>query len=213
MRATYRGEDDDLLPSDHAPGHHQTSDAPRRGPATHVLVGAHRQARRQQPHRCQALAPRAQAACTSCALGVPPRRPARGGVPPPMPSGLRPRRSRSLVWAPSPSPSPPPRWMGCVVRFVATRASRGLGVDWRGLGVVWSVGGLVLRGFGLCGSCVCPVCVPAPPRCLFIGKKTPGGAGQISIYQERVPTCAHGDFFVASSWPVAFGHARSPGAD
>ena len=26
-----------------------------------------------------------------------------------------------------------------------------------------SVGGLVLRGFGLCGSCVCPVCVPAPP--------------------------------------------------
>jgi hypothetical protein len=59
--------------------------------------------------------------------------------------------------------------MGCVVRFVATRASRGLGVDWRGLGVVWrarareSVGGLVLRGFGLCGSCVCPVCVPAPP--------------------------------------------------
>ena len=44
---------------------------------------------------------------------------------------------RSLVWAPSPSPSPPPRLMGCVVRFVATRASRGLGVVWRGLGVVW----------------------------------------------------------------------------
>ena len=84
-----------------------------------------------------------------------------------MPSDSRPRRSRSLVWAPSPCPSPPPRLMGCVVRFVATRASRGLGVDWRGLGVVWrarvGVGGLVLRGFGLCGSCVGPVCVPAPP--------------------------------------------------
>jgi hypothetical protein len=84
-----------------------------------------------------------------------------------MPSGSRPRRSRSLVWAPSPSPSPPPRLMGCVVRFVATRASRGLGVVWRGLfgcGLAReSVGGLVLRGFGLCGSCVCPVCVPAPP--------------------------------------------------
>jgi len=88
-----------------------------------------------------------------------------------MPSDSRPRRSRSLVWAPSPCPSPPPRLMGCVVRFVATRASRG----WVWTGAVWvwsgareSVGGLVLRGFGLCGSCVCPVC-PGSPRCLFTG--------------------------------------------
>jgi hypothetical protein len=101
-----------------------------------------------------------------------PRRPARGGVPPPMPSDSRPRRSRSLVWAPSPCPSPPPRLMGCVVRFVATRASRGLGVDWRGLGVVWRarVGGWV--GFEgvrfvrfVCLSRVCP----GSPRCLFTG--------------------------------------------
>jgi len=60
--------------------------------------------------------------------------------------------------------------MGCVVRFVATRASRGLGVDWRGLGVVWRarVGGWV--GFEgvrfvrfVCLSRVCP----GSPRCLF----------------------------------------------
>jgi hypothetical protein len=64
--------------------------------------------------------------------------------------------------------------MGCVVRFVATRASRGLGVDWRGLGVVWRarVGGWV--GFEgvrfvrfVCLSRVCPgspgVFLPAPP--------------------------------------------------
>jgi len=57
-----------------------------------------------------------------------------------MPSGLRPRRSRSLVWAPSPSPSPPPRLMGCVVRFVATRASRGLGGQ----------GGFVIEFGGVC---------------------------------------------------------------
>jgi hypothetical protein len=90
-------------------------------------------------------------------------------------SDSRPRRSRSLVWAPSPCPSPPPRLMGCVVRFVATRASRGLGVDWRGLGVVWRarVGGWV--GFEgvrfvrfVCLSRVCP----GSPRCLFTGKKT-----------------------------------------
>ena len=53
--------------------------------------------------------------------------------------------------------------MGCVVRFVATRASRGLGVDWRGLGVVWRarVGGWVgFEGVRLvrfvCLSRVCP---------------------------------------------------------
>jgi len=89
-----------------------------------------------------------------------------------MPSDSRPRRSRSLVWAPSPCPSPPPRLMGCVVRFVATRASRGLGVDWRGLGVSWRarVGGWV--GFEgvrfvrfVCLSRVCP----GSPRCLFTG--------------------------------------------
>jgi hypothetical protein len=32
-----------------------------------------------------------------------------------------------------------------------------------GVSMLLLVGGLVLRGFGLCGSCVCPVCVPAPP--------------------------------------------------
>ena len=99
-----------------------------------------------------------------------------------MPSDSRPRRSRSLVWAPSPCPSPPPRLMGCVVRFVATRASRGLGVDWRGLGVVWRarVGGWV--GFEgvrfvrfVCLSRVCP----GSPRCLFTGTGT-----------ERLTACA-----------------------
>jgi hypothetical protein len=67
--------------------------------------------------------------------------------------------------------------MGCVVRFVATRASRGLGVDWRGLGVVWRarVGGWV--GFEgvrfvrfVCLSRVCP----GSPRCLFTGYPVPG---------------------------------------
>ena len=92
-------------------------------------------------------------------------------------------------------PSPPPRLMGCVVRFVATRASRGLGVDWRGLGVVWRarVGGWV--GFEgvrfvrfVCLSRVCP----GSPRCLFTGRAGAlvgwdGCEGRLSVCPVFVP--------------------------
>ena len=78
----------------------------------------------------------------------------------------------------APSPLPPPR-LGAVAISVTTTALDGVcgavcgdarvpgfgcGLARFGCGLAHeSVGGLVLRGFGLCGSCVCPVCVPAPP--------------------------------------------------
>ena len=78
----------------------------------------------------------------------------------------------------APSPLPLPR-LGAVAISVTTTALDGVcgavcgdacvpgfgcGLARFGCGLAReSVGGLVLRGFGLCGSCVCPVCVPAAP--------------------------------------------------
>ena len=78
-----------------------------------------------------------------------------------MPSGSRPRCSHPRLGAVAISVTTTAldRVSGLVCGELATRARS------RGSGVVWRVSrwvGLVLRWFGLCGSCVCRMC-PAPP--------------------------------------------------
>jgi len=61
---------------------------------------------------------------------------------------------------------------GAVCGELATRASRGLGVDWRGLGVVWRarVGGWVgFEGVRFVRFVCLSRASPGSPRCLFTG--------------------------------------------